>query len=308
MVVTRRLWPAGVVLVLTAIAVAAITLAHEPAQPLSARVDRVAKTLRCPTCAGESVAASDTPIARSMRAEIRHQLQDGRSPDQVRGWFVDRYGTDIVTTPSARGPELLLWALPVVVATLGALIVVVWIRRRPSRASPSPPPGGRSLSGRRVLVAALVCAVAGAAVPAAIALPSGSGAGAAGGGGVAGTPAGRPGPAQWVQLGRSLDRRGDQPGAEKAYRRALTLAPENGAARTRLAFDVLRERRLRAAERLAGPTSRHPGRYRPLALLIVGLAQRGRGEPAASATLRTFLRIAPHHPAAPQVRRLLGAR
>jgi hypothetical protein len=43
-----------------------------------------------------------------------------------------------------------------------------------------------------------------------------------------------------------------------------------------------------------------------MALLVLGLAQRDAHDPAATSTLRTFLAVAPNHPAAPQVRRLLG--
>ena len=301
---TRRLWiPVAAVLV-AAVAVVAVVLAHEPTPPLSTRVDEVARTLRCPACNGESVAASDTPIARSMRAEITHQLEAGRSPDQVRGWFVDRYGADIVTTPSARGPELLLWVLPAGVLVAGGIVLLARSRRRTTTGTgePTAPPRAGALSGRRVLVAVLVCAAAGAAVPAAVALPSGGGSDAAS---PAADTSTRLGADDWLRLGRSLDSRGDPSGAEHAYRRALALAPRNAAARTRLAFDLLRDGHLPAAERLVRPVTGPAGTYRPLALLVLGLAQRGRGEPAATATLHRFLRVAPDHPAAPQVRRLL---
>jgi cytochrome c-type biogenesis protein CcmH/NrfF len=310
-VVTRRLWIPVVVVLVAAAAAAAIVLTHQPTPPLSNRVDSVAKTLRCPACNGESVAASDTPIARSMRAEITHQLKAGRSPDQVRGWFVDRYGADIVTTPSARGPELLLWALPIGVLVAGGLVVLARSRRRTTgirEVTPtSVPRGGGALSGRRVLVAVVVCAMAGAAVPAAVALPSRGGSDAASAPGGTAATSGRLGPQDWVRLGRSLDSRGDPSGAEHAYRRALALAPHDAAARTGLAFDLLRRGHLSRAERLVRPVSGPPGRYRPLALLVLGLAQRAHGEPFA-ATLHRFLRLAPDHPAAAQVRRLLRSR
>jgi cytochrome c-type biogenesis protein CcmH/NrfG len=157
-----------------------------------------------------------------------------------------------------------------------------------------------------VLAAVLVCAAAGAAVPAAVALPGRHGSETTSTDRAAAS-SDRLGPADWVRLGRSLDSRGDQPGAQHAYRRALVLAPHSAAARTRLAFDLLRAGRLATAERLVRPVAGPRGRYRPLALLVLGLAQRGRGEPFA-ATLHRFLRLAPDHPAAPQVRRLLHSR
>jgi cytochrome c-type biogenesis protein CcmH/NrfF len=334
MVVIRRGWPAALALVAVVIAVAGVLMSHRPAPPLSNRVEAVAKTLRCPTCQGESVAASDTPIARSMRAEIRHQLRAGRSPDEVRHWFADRYGAGIVTTPSTRGPELLLWVLPIGVLAAGGLVVVARSRRRTPRESAAADTGPRGsthqsggptrasrLSGRRVAVAAGVCATVGLAVPAAVALPTlgGSDTPAAADGGPGSSSQLKP--ADWTRLGRRLDRQGDPKGAEDAYRRALADGPSRqtaAAARTRLAFDLLRDRRFHAAERLARPVAQpssdhhagqragHRAGHRALALLVLGLAQRGSGERAeATVTLHEFLRVAPHHPAAPQVRRLL---
>jgi cytochrome c-type biogenesis protein CcmH/NrfF len=306
MVVIRRLWPLAAVIVVLAVAVAAVLLAHAPQPPLATRVDQVARTLRCPTCQGESVAASDTPIARSMRAEIAHQLRAGRSPDEVRSWFVDRYGADIVTTPSARGPGLLLWLLPLGVLALGAGLVVARTRSRQDRPpveEGQPPVAGRAIGRGRLLVAGSVCLAAGVAVPAAVGFAGDGGADATSASpatGSAGVSA-----ASWVGVGRSLDRRGDTAGAVRAYRRALSRRPADAAARTRLAFDLLRISRLARAEGLVRPVSARPGRYRALALLVLGLAQRGRHEPAFRSTLRRFLRVAPHHPAAAQVRRLL---
>jgi cytochrome c-type biogenesis protein CcmH/NrfF len=308
MVMTRRVWIPVLAVLAVLAAVVALVLTRQPTPPLSTRVDRVAKTLRCPACNGESVAASDTPIARSMRSEITLQLRKGRSSDQVRQWFVARYGADIVTTPSTRGPELLLWALPAGVLLAGGLVLLVRSRgRRPHvQDSTDALARPRALDGRRVLAAAVVCAAAGAAVPAAVALPGRVGSHAGSSAPTTAT-ADRLGPADWVRLGRSLDSRGDQPGAEHAYRQALVLAPHSAAARTRLAFDLLRRGHLSSVERLVRPVTGPPGRYRPLALLVLGLAQRGRGEPFV-ATLHRFLQLAPDHPAAPQVRRLLRSR
>jgi cytochrome c-type biogenesis protein CcmH/NrfF len=310
MVVIRRAWPASAMVLLLALGIAALAGSHQPAPRLSQRVDEVSRTLRCPTCEGESVAASETPIARSMRAQVRSQLRAGRRPDQIRAWFIARYGESIVTTPPARGGYLALWLVPLATLGVAALLVTRWARRR-LRGAAGPgargAPGTGGLSGRRLLLALALCLATGVAVPAAVAVAPRSGPGGSG----------QPAPAAvggrldanaWLELGRSLDRQGDRAAAEQAYRRALATAPALAAARTRLAFDLLQERRWREAERLARLVSGHSGRFRTLALLVLGLAEHSQHEPTATATLRTFLRLAPHHPASPGVRRLLRER
>jgi hypothetical protein len=59
---------------------------------------------------------------------------------------------------------------------------------------------------------------------------------------------------------------------------------------------------------VARPVARADGAQRAVAMLVVGLAERDQHEPAATHTLRAFLRDYPDHPAADQVRRLLRER
>jgi hypothetical protein len=84
------------------------------------------------------------------------------------------------------------------------------------------------------------------------------------------------------------------------------LRPGSGALRVRLGFDLLRAGRPDDAVPVVRALSEHNGSQRPMALLVLGLAQRSRHDPDASRTLRRFLKVAPNHPAAAQVRRLLA--
>ena len=86
--------------------------------------------LRCTVCQNESLAESDAPLARDLRREIFHMLQDGRSDMEIRGFMVDRYGDFVLYRPPLAGHTLLLWAGPIVLL-LGSLIgVIIVIRRR----------------------------------------------------------------------------------------------------------------------------------------------------------------------------------
>ncbi|WP_107075540.1 cytochrome c-type biogenesis protein CcmH, partial [Micromonospora sp. MH33] len=115
---TRRLLVALALAALVALAVAG--LVRSAASPDRAdRATAIAAGLRCPACQGESVADSRSPIAASMRQVIADQVAQGRSPREVRRWFVDRYGEEVLAQPPLRGPALLLWAVPAV-ALLGA--------------------------------------------------------------------------------------------------------------------------------------------------------------------------------------------
>ncbi len=113
--------------------IAALVVGSRPHQQpsLTERTRSVASTMRCPECTDKSMAASDAPTSVASRAEIRRQLAAGRSPDEVRGWFSDRYGASILLTPQRSGIDGLVWALPVVgFVVAAAALAAVFLRWR----------------------------------------------------------------------------------------------------------------------------------------------------------------------------------
>jgi cytochrome c-type biogenesis protein CcmH len=95
-----------------------------------ARFRSLTSELRCTVCQNESLAESDVPLARDLRREIFHMIQDGRSDMEIRSFMVDRYGDFVLYRPPLAGHTLLLWAGPIVLL-LGSLIgVIIVIRRR----------------------------------------------------------------------------------------------------------------------------------------------------------------------------------
>ena len=99
----------------------------------------VAATVKCPVCVGESVAVSEAEISKTMRVEIADQLDAGRSPDEIRAFFAERYGDDVLLDPGTEGVAALVWVLPVVgLLAAGAGLVAVyrrWGRRGPLTAT-----------------------------------------------------------------------------------------------------------------------------------------------------------------------------
>src|SRR3972149_794906 len=78
----------------------------------------IASGLRCPVCQNLSVADSTSELALEMRALIRDQLRAGKRPDEIRAYFVSKYGEWILLSPTPRGFGLLVWVLP----GLGAVV------------------------------------------------------------------------------------------------------------------------------------------------------------------------------------------
>lgn len=95
----------------------------------------IAAELRCPVCQNLSVADSPSELAQEMRALVREQLEQGKSPEEIRKFFVSKYGDWVLLAPPAKGFNLLLWLLPAIGALIGLLLVIVVTRRWVKRSS-----------------------------------------------------------------------------------------------------------------------------------------------------------------------------
>ena len=98
------------------------------------RVRSIAAELRCPTCRSQSALESDAEVSRAMRDEIARRVDAGQSDDEIRAYFVSKFGKDILLRPEGRGVTALVWILPVVALVAAVAGLVVAFRRWRPRA------------------------------------------------------------------------------------------------------------------------------------------------------------------------------
>ncbi len=106
-------------------------------------VHEIGVQLRCVVCQSLSVADSPSETANQMRGIIRERLAAGDSPEQVKAYFVEKYGLWILLAPPRQGFNLLVWVVPFVALGAGLVLVLLLVRRwsrRPADASPVPAP------------------------------------------------------------------------------------------------------------------------------------------------------------------------
>ena len=96
---------------------------------LEAKVRSVAQQLRCPVCQGLSLQDSPSELSQEMRDLVREQLRAGKSPDEVKQYFVSRYGEWILLDPEAHGFNWVVNALPVLLVIGGAAALYLAVRR-----------------------------------------------------------------------------------------------------------------------------------------------------------------------------------
>lgn len=100
----------------------------DPAKEAAAR--DLMLTVRCLVCQGQSIADSDADMAGDMRALIRKRIAAGESPEQVRGWLIERYGDWVSYSPQLSGKTAILWLMPILLLILGAFLARGRFKRR----------------------------------------------------------------------------------------------------------------------------------------------------------------------------------
>ncbi|MES2978310.1 MAG: cytochrome c-type biogenesis protein [Pseudomonadota bacterium] len=103
---------------------------------LEARVMIIAEELRCLVCQNETIAASHAPLALDLRQQIREQLQQGRSTAQILEFMASRYGDFVLYKPPLKASTVLLWAGPFALLMLGAIMLLMHVRRQRPTAGP----------------------------------------------------------------------------------------------------------------------------------------------------------------------------
>ena len=108
-----------------------------PLQPaLEARVQRLGKQLRCAVCQGLSIADSPASMARAQLDKVRDLVTAGKTDDEIRAYFVERYGEWVLLEPTAQGFNWLVWLGPGAVIVGGLAIIFRLIARNDSRQEP----------------------------------------------------------------------------------------------------------------------------------------------------------------------------
>ncbi len=114
-----------------AVAVLSLTfsiVSESPPLTNSERVSTLASDFACPVCDGQSLAESDVPVAKTIRATISTMVDGGSSDEDIRQFLVSKFGEDIDYNPNSDGVTGLVWVIPVaagIVAFFGTVLILL---------------------------------------------------------------------------------------------------------------------------------------------------------------------------------------
>src|SRR5512134_3701281 len=107
-----------------------------PSTPSDNDVNRVAKQLYCPVCPNTPLDVCETKACEDWRAQIRDQLAEGWTDQQVIDYFVAQYGERVLAEPQRKGFTSLVWIFPLIAVLLGLGIVYEvlrnWRKQKPA--------------------------------------------------------------------------------------------------------------------------------------------------------------------------------
>ena len=104
------------------------TMALNPT-PTDDEVNRIAKQLYCPVCESTPLDVCPTEACRQWRDLIREMLTQGKSESEIKQYFVEHYGPQVLNEPPNR---FLTYIVPIGIFLLGALMLFhgfqVWMK------------------------------------------------------------------------------------------------------------------------------------------------------------------------------------
>tara|TARA_A100001037_G_scaffold306866_1_gene357739 strand:- start:8630 stop:9124 length:495 start_codon:yes stop_codon:yes gene_type:complete len=127
----RNISHSSVTFLILAIFIAALTVSCYNAVDSSyseKKAHELNETVMCPVCPGESIDQSQNPLAIQMREIIKNKLDQGWTDQEIKDYFVEKYGPSVLLAPPSSGVSLIIWIVPPIIVVLAILILIVVIK------------------------------------------------------------------------------------------------------------------------------------------------------------------------------------
>lgn len=112
---------------------------------IDARMRAITARLNCPLCQGQTLNECPLQVCDEMRDLIRQKLLAGESEEQIRAYFVERFGDRVLNEPPRAGFALVGWVVPVVAVLAGVSLLLLALRAM-TRPGPRPAAGAAASS------------------------------------------------------------------------------------------------------------------------------------------------------------------
>jgi len=94
------------------------------------RQQQLSQRIACPWCHGQSLAESDSQVAKDLVVILREKIDGGWTDGPVCDFLASSYGDNVLLDPPLAGWGIVLWSMPAVAFMGGGWII--WKRQRMS--------------------------------------------------------------------------------------------------------------------------------------------------------------------------------
>ena len=79
----------------------------------------LSREVSCPLCAGSSIAESDSDIANDLKNLIFKELENGKTPKEIKNNLIQLYGEGILFMPENKISIFILYGFPLLLIVIG---------------------------------------------------------------------------------------------------------------------------------------------------------------------------------------------
>ena len=79
----------------------------------------LSQEISCPLCAGSSIAESNSDIATDLKNVIFKELENGKTPKEIKNNLIQLYGEGILFMPENKISILILYGFPLLLIGIG---------------------------------------------------------------------------------------------------------------------------------------------------------------------------------------------
>ena len=97
---------------------------------LEEQYQAIIREVRCLVCQNQTIADSNASLAADLRREIREMMGAGATEEEVVEFLVARYGDFVLYRPPVQPTTWALWAAPLVLLAIGAIVFARILRTR----------------------------------------------------------------------------------------------------------------------------------------------------------------------------------
>ena len=89
----------------------------------------LSQEISCPLCAGSSIAESNSDIANDLKNVIFKELENGKTPKEIKNNLIKLYGEGILFMPENKISIFILYGFPLLLICIGIFFLFNFLKK-----------------------------------------------------------------------------------------------------------------------------------------------------------------------------------